>query len=176
MAVRSVDGSKLRPNREYNHFEFANSAHQLASGGRPCYLLVVREVFAVAAAFGLCSCGPGEVDITLSGTVAYDAYSSGTIRMSVVEDSTKSCDVFSCSGRTPGERVAESSLDRPGSFSLHATVQESDSDIAVHLLAYLLSGGTDVLDCEAGAMQSFSAASHGGIQLVLMAGQCPMLL
>ena len=119
-------------------------------------------------------CGPGEADIELSGTVVYDAYTSGTIRLIVAEEYTEECGVFSCTGQTPGETAATVDLERPGEFSIRATVQENDGTSAVELLGYALGSSTVLWECEAGAALAFTAQNHRGIELVLEPGICPM--
>ena len=120
-------------------------------------------------------CGPGREDILLSGTVVYDAYTSGPIRLEVVEDDTVDCGLFSCSEQTPGDTVKTVDLDRPGPFSIHANVQESDSQTGVVLLAYALGAAANTWDCEAGAALSLTVRSHTDLELVLERGQCPAL-
>jgi hypothetical protein len=129
---------------------------------------------AVALLGMLSGCSQSEVDIVLGGTVRYDEYQSGPIRLVVGEEETQDCGLTSCTDQTPGRTVARLELERPGEFSIHATVQDSDSASAVELLGYALGTSTDVGHCEAGAYVSMSAANHRDIVLVLERGICPM--
>ena len=122
----------------------------------------------------LTGCGLGDVDIVLSGTVTYDAYTSGPIRLMVAESETEDCGLFSCSTQTPGDSVATADLGQPGAFSIRATVQDSDSPSAVELLAYALGTSTEVWNCEAGAALALTAQSHRNLELILEPGYCPM--
>jgi hypothetical protein len=135
-------------------------------------------MFRIWAALGmlalLSGCGPGEVDIELRGTVSYESYTSGPIRLVVAEESTEDCGLFSCSEQTPGETAATVNLDQPGEFSIRATVQDSTSDSAIELLAYALGSSTEPWDCEAGAALGLTAHSHHDLDLVLQPGICPM--
>lgn len=136
---------------------------------------MARGWAAVAALLGLFpGCGPGEVDIVLSGTVTYAAYTSGPIRLIVAEDQTEDCNLSSCTINTPGRKVASADLAQPGEFSIRTTVQESDRRTAVELMAYALGTSTGIADCEAGAALSLTADSHRGLALVLEPGACPM--
>ena len=129
---------------------------------------------AVGIAAVVAACGPVEVQIELGGTVVYDAYTSGPIRLMVAEEATEACDFTSCTGQTPGDTVAAVDLESPGEFTVRATVQESDSASAVELLAYALGDATEITDCEAGGALVMPARDHYDLVLELEPGMCPM--
>ena len=134
-----------------------------------------RSFGVVIALFGvLGGCGPSDVDIVLSGTVRYDEYQVGPIRLIVGEQETEDCGLTSCTVQTPGRTVAKVELEGPGVFSMRATVQDSDSSSAIELMGYALGTSTDITHCEAGAAVGLSAASHRNLELVLERGVCPM--
>ena len=90
----------------------------------------------------------------------------------MVEEWTEDCNLYGGTLHTPGETVARERLAAPGAFSLSARVQR---DPELSLLAFALGQGKDEGGCEAGAWTSLTAADHGAVELILVAGPYPAL-
>jgi hypothetical protein len=115
----------------------------------------------------LVACG-GE-NVVVSGTVQYDAHTTGDIVLRLVEDET--CHGRSC--QTPGETIASARLREPGPFVLEGKV--NDHALYLYLLGYALGDSTDFWNCEAGGAETFDVASRHDVLLVLERGVCPAL-
>ena len=131
-------------------------------------------VWIAGIAFCATACDQDET-VRLSGEVSYDAYTDGVIVIKACESESTSHDGFAISSQTPGECVAETVIEGPGTFSFKATVSWADTPPDIDLIAYLV-GDKDIplQSCMAGTSQVLSMGSHRDLALTLKANNCPM--
>lgn len=97
-----------------------------------------------------------------------DTYQGGEIRLSLAESESSRCSGTS----TPGVEIASTSLDAPGSFSLHGTVCWAGGVPSLDLLVWNFNSQASV-PCAAGAYIHLAADSASDVSVNLVPGYCP---
>jgi hypothetical protein len=125
---------------------------------------------AVLGVSGCLYCSENEWTYHLSGTVVYDAYTQGPIRIHAVSDRWYGCDGLS---QTPGKTIGDTMIAAPGPFTLELNISSNaKTPPQIYLRAFALGTGTDPWACEAGVMANLPPKDQAGITLTLVPGMC----
>jgi hypothetical protein len=131
-------------------------------------------VFICLVAAALAGCDESQT-VSLSGEVTYADYQSGVIIIEICESESSTHHGVAVSTQTPGDCVKRVVLEAPGEFSTKATISWAETEPEVQIMAYLVptADSDPWAGCLAGADTSVSVADHSGIELELVAGDCP---
>jgi hypothetical protein len=118
-------------------------------------------------------CWESQRDVTISGTVRYDAFTSGEILLMLAEAMSTRCSGTSMSGQTPGFMIDQVTLSEPGRFTLAGTVCWADSPPELDLTVWARDPAQSG-PCQAGAGLVLPPQNASDVEMALVEGVCPM--
>ncbi|HEX7597110.1 MAG TPA: hypothetical protein VF518_02785 [Polyangia bacterium] len=128
----------------------------------------MRAVTTTMAMLLVGCCAESRRQVTISGSVSYDAFSGENIVLTLSESESSRCS----GSQTPGVQVATTTLFEPGPFSLEGTVCWSGTPPSLDLI--VLAKDEQSFPCKAGVFMQLPAKTASGVQAQLIDGNCPM--